>query len=232
MKHLMCLYVCLALLGALLFGSCTIYYFDKPQPIDINNTYKLPNKYTGSWYIKDSLNEASSNWDSISIAKSYYHYITRETYKGALSEFETDTSVLIVDNKMYVKENGTLTAEYAFESDGDSMIVYIEDSDLVEFGSNAFLRQIDYGYILNTRHEHLDDWWELKFIDLRNEDRLIVRGIGDDDIQYLPPHKSLHNDLSEYLIASCSAEEIKAFVDNGGFSNILLTLAYSQRLKN
>ena len=221
-----------AIATSLLFGSCTVYYFDKAQPIDANNSYKLPDRYTGSWHIKGSPDESSFKWDSLSITRSHYHYVSRDAYKVATSEIEADTSIFIVDDKIYLKEDGTLTAVYPFTTVADSMIIYLEDHDLVEFGQKAFLRKIKYGYILNTRHEHLDNWWELKFVDTRHDDRLIVWGISDDDIKSLPPHKPLHEDLEEYINASWTSDEITDFIDRGGFSSTLLILEYSERLKD
>lgn len=220
------------ILLALAFGSCTVYYFDKPQPIDADNTYKLPDKYTGSWYVRESPDEAVENWDSLSVARSSYNYVSREIFKAALSEVEADSSVFIVDDKIYLKEDGMLTSVYSYTTEADSMIIYLEDHNLVEFGPKVFLREIEYGYILNTRHEHLDNWWELKFLDTRDREQLIVRSIGDNDIKFLPPYKSLHEDLPDYIRASWTSEEIENFIDRGGFSNTLVTLVYSERLKD
>ena len=222
----------LACVLALFVGSCTIYYVDNPQPVDANNMYKLPGKYTGSWYIKDSEDEDPADWDSLSITSTYYHSVSRDRLKEAISIIEADSSVIIIDDKVFVTEEGALIAEYAFETEGDSMIIYVEDHDFVEFGSKVFLRKIDYGYLLNTQHDHLEGWWELMFIDTRSKDELSVWSIGDSDIEILPAHQTLHDSLSEYIHASWTTDQVQRFIDNGGFSSSVVTLAYSERLKN
>ena len=214
----------------LFVGSCTIYYVDQPQPVGSKNIYKLPNKLTGSWHVKGEEDKAEVDWDSLSITKTYYHYVSREMYKDALSEVVVDTTVFIVDDKVYVKEDGELVAEYAFTTDGDSLSILLEDHDVVDFGPRAFLREIDYGFILNTQHEHLSNWWELKFVDTRDPDRLVVWSIGDGDIKLLPPYEVLHSELSEYMHAAWTSADVQDFIDKGGFSNLLVTLVYNEQL--
>lgn len=219
------------LIAIVILSSCTAYYVDNAQPIDADNTYNLPKRITGSWYIKESPEDGPSNWDSISITKEYYHYIVRDEYEGAMSEIEEDSSAFIVDDKIYIKDDGKLTAVFPFTIQDDSVKVILVDHELVDFGPKAFFREIDYGYILNTKHEELWDWWDLKFIDLRNNSQMIVRGLADKDLKILPPYETLHEDYTNYLRAKWTSAEVLDFINKGGFSDTLLTLRYDERLE-
>ena len=222
----------IAFSALLSFSSCTSYYIDSAQPIDVENIYSLPKRITGSWYIKESPDDSLADWDSISITKAYYHYVVRDNHKGTMSEIEADSTVFIVDNKIYLQEDGAITAVFPFIMQDDSVVVSLVDHELVEFGPKAFLREIDYGYILNTQHDKLWGWWDLKFIDLRSKSQIVVRGLSDSDLQRLPAYKTLNEEYKNYLQAKWTSSEILGFIDKGGFSDTLITLLYNERLQN
>ena len=137
-------YKYLVLLFPVALFSCTVYYFNEPQPIDSSNIYKMPSKLIGSWYIKDSMDILREDFDSISVGRDYYHLITREQVREAKSNVVSDSTVFIVNNKIYVTVDGEVSGGYAFSMSNDTMVINMVENELVQLGKRAFLRKINY----------------------------------------------------------------------------------------
>ena len=221
----------LVLLLPLVLFSCTIYYFDEPQPVDSQNIYKMPAKLIGSWYIKDSTDLTREDYDSISIGKTYYHLTTRERIVEEVSKVESDSNIFKIYNKIYYTENGVLNGGFDFSTLNDTMTIYTVENEIVELGKKAFLKKINYGYILNTNHDKMIDWWSLKFIDTRDNEKIIIRYINDDDVGKFPTHLVLSEDYKNYIKAKWSSNDIQSFIDKGGFSGTAFVLKHVDKLK-
>ena len=221
----------LILLFPVVLLSCTVYYFNEPQPFDSENIYKMPNKFIGSWYIKDSMDLTREVFDSISIGKDFYHLVSRDRIREAKAKMDLDSSIFILDNKLYYTEEGVLNGGYAFELLNDTMIFNTVDNEFVQLGKRAFLKKIDYGYILNTSHEKMIDWWSLKFIDTRDKVNIVVRCINDKDVEKFPSYRVLGEEFNNYIKARWSVDEMHVFIDEGGFSDTTLILKYDKKLK-
>ena len=218
-------YKYLFLLLPFILVSCETYYFNEPQPIDSKNIYKTPKKFIGFWDIKDPDEVVGS----INIGENFYHLVTKGKETMAKSKFDSDTNTYIIDDKIYFKEDGSLKGGFNYSLNNDTIIINTIENELVEYGQKAFLRKIDYGYILNTNHEHMLDWWEIKFIDVRDKEKIVIRGIDENDVQKFPTHKPLNKQFKEYIKAKWSANEMIEFIDRGGFSSTLLELRYDEK---
>ena len=205
--------------------SCDSYYFNKPQPIDSKDIYKLPKKLTGTWIIEKN---DSGGLDSLIIGKDYFQRIMHFTIED---DINTDSNTYIIGNEIYNRENGNLEGGYPITYKDDSTIVITcIENELVEFGRKAFLRKIKYGYILNIKHDKMDNWWEIRFVDTREKRRTIIRGLNTKDMVLNKNHSVLHEDLNKYILASWTKDDIKQFIDKGGFSDTLLILEFSEKL--
>jgi len=220
-------YKYLFLLLSVVLVSCKIYYFNEPQPVDSKNIYKVPKKIIGFWEIKDP----DEVFGSINIGKDFYHRITETQEKITKSEFDLDSNTYIIDNKFYFKEDGSLKGGFNYRLNNDTINIDVVENELVEFGKKAFLRKIDYGYILNITHEHMFNWWEIKFVDTRDKEKLVIYGIDEKDIQNFPTHQLLSKEFNEYIIAKWSHKQVIEFIDKGGFSSTLLELEYAEKIK-
>ncbi|NNJ56549.1 MAG: hypothetical protein HKP14_10465 [Bacteroidia bacterium] len=144
---------------------------------------------------------------------------------------ESDSTILFLKNKVYTISNGDLDGGYEYRIQNDSVIYNVLEIDLVELGQNAFLRKFSYGYILNIKHGRMNDWWHVKFIDTRNKSGVVIRDLSKKDLIKNKKFKILHEDYTNYLIAEWSKEEMKAFINNGGFSDTTLFLKYEEKTK-
>ena len=208
-------------------SSCSEFYFSKPQPVDVENIYQVPSKYTGVWLKSDEKDKI----DSIFITEDYYKRVTRSIVKELKSKMESDTNVYFIDNKVYSKENGDLEGGYKFTIVGDSVFIDVVLTDYIEFGPRAFFRKINYGYILNQKHEKMNDWWSIKFIDIRNSEKLLIKSLSSKEPILFTDFTVLHEDFDNYLIAKWNSAKIEEFIDLGAFSNSVLELKYAERIK-
>lgn len=222
----------LLILISLVLSSCTDFYFSKPQPIGVDNTYSVPDKYIGLWRLESSDSDRESSIDSIFITKNYYKRISRSETKESKSVMESDSNIYFLNNKVYTKESGDLEGGYHYIIKDDTVIVDVVDIELIEFGENAFLRKIDYGYILNLKHEKMEDWWNIKFIDTRSKEGIIIKNLRKEDLAKNKDYKILHDDFDNYLIANWSKEYVQGFINKGGFSDTTMFLKYNERIKN
>lgn len=214
----------------LTFVSCSDYYFSEPQPVDSANTLKVPKKYRGTWNIGD--NNSNEHAESLIIGESYYKLVDHYRAKESMANLELDSSIFFIDNKVYVTEDGELEGGYDYTIEGDSIIVDVKEIEIVEFGEKAFLRKIDYGYILNLQHEKMKDWWKIMFVDTRNPDRVLIRALTSEDLEKEERHRILHEDFSEYIVAQWSIEQIQKLIDNGGFSDTSVVLSEDNKVQN
>jgi len=214
----------------LILASCSEYYFSEPQPVNSKNILKVPKMHRGTWNIGD--NNSSDHTESLTIGESYYKLVDNYRAKESLAVLEQDSSTYLIGNKVYVKEDGELEGSYDYTIEGDSIIVYVNEFEIVEFGEKAFLRKIDYGYILNLQHEKMKDWWEIMFIDTRNPDGVSIRTLKREDLEKDDNHRILHEDFSDYIVAQWTIEQIQKFIDDGGFSDTSMVLSNNEKVQN
>ena len=168
--------------------------------------------------------------DSLFIGKDYYHFVSRGIIKESMESMKNDTLIYFIDDLIYYKEDNLLQGGYSYTQEGDSSVIFTEDHDIVQFGKEAFVRYIDYGYILNIQHESMIDWWQLRFIDLRNPEMAVICELSKQDENLLPPHEILSEEFPNYLRGSWTKSDIKELLDKGGFSDTLLVLEYEEQL--
>ena len=220
----------LTLIVVLFLTSCTEFYFNTPQPADQSNIYLTPTQIRGAWLFAEPGDSLQMEMDSLYVGEDFYHYISRGIIKESKSLLEQDTMVFIIGDQLYYKEDELLNGAFDFWYEKDSVAIHVEDHEINQFGKKAFLRAIEYGYILNLQHESMIDWWQLKFIDLRNPDRAVICNIAENNKAIFPDHTILSSDFPYYLNASWSKSAFKNFIDLGGFSDTLLVLEYNERL--
>lgn len=214
------------------FSSCTVYYFSEPQPIDTKNIYKVPKKLTGSWYINSDNKKGGNEVDSLVIGETFYSRITKSMVKEPKDTIDLDSNIYCINNKIYSNKTGKLEGGFNYQVIGDSIAIDVVENETVELGKKAFLRKIEHGYILNLNHKNMNDWWEIRYIDTRNKESIIIRELGADDLKQNNNHQILHDDFDNYIVAQWSREQIQEFINNGGFSDTTLVLKQSEKLKD
>ena len=210
----------------IIFSSCNDYYFNNAQPVDSKSTYTTPNKYRGTWYTDDS------KLNTLTIGKDFYTMIEKSQLKESKTKLDLDTNTYFIRNKIYHSEDGILKGGFTYVIKDDSVIIESSEIKRVELGQNAFLRKFDYGYILNLKHGEMNDWWNIRFIDTRNNEGIIIREIDNSDLKKNDNHVILHEDFSEYLIANWTKHDFQNFIDNGGFSDTLFFLKYKEKISS
>jgi len=215
-----------SLIICIMLSSCNNYYFNTPQPVDSKNTYTTPNKSRGTWYTDDN------KLNTLTIGKDFYTTIEKNQWKESKTKLELDTNTYFIGNKIYYSEDSKLKGEYDYVIKDDSVIVESIEIKRVELGQNAFLRKFDYGYILNLKHKEMNNWWNIRFIDTRNKEGVIIREIDNEDLNKNDNYTILHEEFDEYLIANWTKHDFQNFIDNGGFSDTLFFFKYTEKIKN
>jgi hypothetical protein len=210
--------VCIVIVAS----SCESYYFNNPQPKDSKNLYSIPKKYRGDWPLN------MQNTHTLSIGKDYYS--TNERITKSKSELDLDTNAHFIRDKIYFSEENVLQRGYDYSIKGDSII--IEVIEKTEINKNTFLRKIDYGYILNSRHPEMENWYKIQFVDTRNAEGVAIRELDREDLEKLRNYEILHENFNNYLIADWTKNEIQNFIDNGAFSDTICFLKYKERIKH
>lgn len=211
-------------------AACDQEYFSEPQPVNTKNITTTPSKIRGTWVFHGTDNDVKI--DTITIGKRYYQWVTWDSITESGQKLKADSSTYFAGNKIYNRgEDGELEGGYSYRLNADSITIYLQDLKIVDLGRNAFFRKFDYGYILNVRHEKMHDWWELTFIDMRKKDSFTAWRIRDKDMALDNKHKKLHKEISHYYIVRWTVDEMKAFIDKGGFSKELFSAKYKDRIK-
>jgi len=214
-----------------LLSSCNNYYFNAPQPEDSKNSYTIPNKYRGTWYLDKNKST------KLTIGKDFYRTTEREQMIKSKAKMDLDPKTYFIGNKIYYSEGDKyesreLLGGFNYVLKGDSVIVEFTEINHIEFGQNAFLRKFEYGYILNSKHAKMNDWWNLLFIDTRNKKGMTVLRLDREDLNKIENYEMLHEDFSNYFIAKWTKKNLQYFIDNGGFSDMICFLKYKEKIKN
>ena len=225
-KETMKLIALSSLIICMMLSSCNDYYFNKPQPVDSKNTYTTPKKLRGTWYTDDN------KLSTLTIGKDFYTTIEKLQLKESKTKLDSDTNTYFIGNKIYYLEDSKLKGGFDYVIKDDSVIVEYLVIKSDELGQNAFLRKFNYGYILNLKHEEMINWWNIRFIDTRNKEGVIIREIDNEDLYINDNFTILHEDFNEYLIANWTKYDFQNFIDNGGFSDTLFFLKYTEKIKN
>jgi hypothetical protein len=187
----------------------------------------VPKRLTGTWVIEK---EDAKNLDSLIVGRDYYRRITYTTVTESRKAVEMDSSIIILGDRIYEKDDGNLKGGYPFKFEGDSIVVTIIDDHLIEYGRLAFLRKIDYGYILNIKQKDKGDWWELRFIDTRNRGATYIKGLKKKDIDFFKKHTIPNEEFDHYIQAHWSKKDLKEMIDAGVFSDTLLVLRADEKM--
>ncbi|MFK7756557.1 MAG: hypothetical protein AB8B53_06465 [Flavobacteriales bacterium] len=213
-----------------ILSSCAESYFSEPQPLDVKNITKLPKKYTGVWLLGDSSSRSLLTKDSLIVSERFYKMFNKFQFKESIQKIESDSNSFLIEDKLYVIEDGNLKGGFDYEIKSDSIIADVEEVTLVEFGETTFLRKIDQGYILNLEVEASPGWWKLKFIDTRRKDGIVIRELGKEE-QSKPHSKPLSEELNNYFVSGWSKAAMEKYIDSGGFADTLIYLKFNERIK-
>ncbi len=172
--------VCLFLL-LMIAASCTVIYFDQPQPVDARNLRNVPRLLRGQW-TKTSESDSST----ILISKKGYSFREVSHYKMPLRNIESSVKYKLLDGKIYnleeergfpyrVKNDTVWFSEYSEET------IILSDSALLRKGKDC--------YLLNLKKEL---GWEI-FI--------IRKGTGGKFYMDYPLASDLYNLLYRYPVS-------------------------------
>jgi len=187
--------VCLILL-LMIAASCTVIYFDQPQPVDARNLKKVPKALRGQW-TKTSESDSSL----IRIDKTVYFFSQVSHYKLPLSSIQSSVKYRLLENKIYNLEEDTtrgfpfrLTNDTVFFSENSDNIIILSDSAVLRKGKNCYLLNLKTAlgweiymfrkgtggklyvdYLLKNDLFKLMDLYPVSVLDSTREDTLVFR---------------------------------------------------------
>ena len=138
---------------AVQFVSCTVVYFDSPQPVDSENLKKIPSKLHGAWG-----NENGN--DSIIIDKTSFRFIGNTVHMAPKTALDTSSKYKVDNQRIFLnRENNRSGIPSKIVNDS---IIYTE-REVITFNlsDNTILRKANNYYILNNKN---NGWWEIVVI--------------------------------------------------------------------
>jgi hypothetical protein len=180
--------------------------FDEPQPSDIKNLSKFPNRIQGDYL---SLNDSST----LTIDDSMIWRISNFDYK--IHPNELDENSKISGDSLFDSETGD---KWPVSRDGDSLIVSIRLTDtLFMIKPNNFARKFKGYYFLNN---YLDDLgWEVNQMKLKKGELSISSISSETDIKNLNEITETSTDTIPPFKYSVTKKQFKEFIRNNGFSD-------------
>lgn len=149
MKRSACKFLKPALLwNAILFfilASCTVVYFDQPQPVDARNLKKVPKAIQGKW-IKTTETDTST----IEFGKTTYRFSEVNHESVALSHVESWKKYKMKDGLIYNMFEDS-TRGFPYRQSGDTVYFREHFENVITLSDSALLRKGKGSYLLNVR---------------------------------------------------------------------------------
>lgn len=197
------------------------------------------NDTDSSWYVIDKSFSmlivhakekiAAGAWPKIDPEKTltdapFFNYFRRIEYDSLLNPLDTINNYVIRGNRIYeIYEERFLEKGYPFRYDGDTIVVFKNDTICVDLGQNAFLRKLnDNYYVLNIRNSILGEessWWRLILLEM-NDEPVIKLWECNSKTGELPSMfycKTIKKDIF-YFDSQWSASDILKLVKEGYFT--------------
>jgi hypothetical protein len=133
--------------------SCTVVYFDSPQPVDSPNLKQIPARLRGHW-----ANSAST--DSITIDDNSFRLIVSDKHKIPATAADTALAYKIVHNRLFLSDSDYTTG-YPFRVVDDTIIFTKRNVRVLSLSGNTILRKAKGCYILSNMYRGK---WELAVI--------------------------------------------------------------------
>lgn len=211
------------LIFAILFlVKCESIYFENPQPTDIKNKYRFPNKFIGTW-----VNES----DTIFISKDYVYWINEiYPFEVLKTEIDTSTQYLIKNDKIYIinkNEEINLSQGVPFLEKKDTLFFKQNELNEIALGHTNFIRKIGDKYILNQQDK--SKWFSLILFYKNNQNQLVVRGLNKKDLAKINQENLIYKlrqgeSYQLFTNQEWSKAALLNFIKQGGFSDTIFLL--------
>lgn len=205
-----------------IFSSCHEVLFRNPQPVDARNESKIPGKFRGTWI---------DNGDTVIIdSYSYLH----------INYLEEELSIRAIDSLKYTIRDGFIYVQEVDEvgfgkiiAQNDSVIkVQIRKTDEIRLGEHNILRRAGEDYVLSTRNENDEQWWQLSLITQNENKDVLIKYLSEDDLELIDKKHLVFKDENDtYLDVQWKTDEMKDLIKAGLFSDTLLFLEKTHKIK-
>jgi hypothetical protein len=201
-----------------------MFYFHKPQPVDVENIMEFPTAYRGVW---------GQEMDTTIIGKDYVLIITRMESRVERNAVDESNQYRFVDDlvfKLSNEEGDEVSTGSRYFWDQDTLVIFERDVMEIDLGKRAFLREAAEGYIFNRKSEN--NWWEVYYMGPTKNGDIVIRMLKKEDLKALPEIKKVHEkDGSYYLKVNWTKNEIQEVLGRGGFSDTLAILEQQYRIE-
>jgi hypothetical protein len=136
-----------------LIASCTVVYFDSPQPVDSENLKKIPSSLQGTW-------RNSNGNDSIIIDKTSFHFIGNTVYIVPKTALDTSSTYKIVNQRIFSNHENK-SSGIPFKIVNDSIVYTEREVITYNLSDSTILRKAKNCYIFNNKNK---GWWEIVVI--------------------------------------------------------------------
>ena len=201
------------ILAAIVLGSCTTFYFDQPQPVDVKEEPGFPKEIQGVW-VEDG--------DSIVVAERYFLFTDRKIKKLSKEELDTSSRFMIKGNRAFERHEGALQS-HSFEWKNDTAHILLKRKEYrFTLSDSISLRSFGKYYFVNFNRG--DDWWDVYLIE-RKKDGLKIRLLKKEDIRLLqslfPVEVVDSVGTDQYYKVALTKKQMRTFIKKGGFSDTI-----------
>jgi hypothetical protein len=174
--------VCLVFL-LMIAASCTVIYFDQPQPVDARNLRKVPKSLRGQWV---KVSESDSSF--IQIDKKNYSSREVSYYRIPLRSIESSAKYKLLDGKIFNLEEDAQRG-YPYRLSNDTVFFSEWSEGIITLSDSALLRKGRGCYLLNLKTEL---GWEIF---------MLRKGTGGKIYMDYPLKSDLYNLLHRYPVS-------------------------------
>jgi hypothetical protein len=226
------------LLIILLFSltSCVSVYFEEPQPVDSSNLDEIPADFQGTWIEKN---------DTTIINETTFSNVEWKFKPLTQKELDTTKSLLIKGGLIFDLSQDSVKG-FNYSTRNDTIIVHIPDRFDFSLSDSVLLKPISDTYFsLNFKRDSI--WWEVYIFSRNSNNEIIARKLKRKDFTILKSvthnkdveviiepydkNKLTTSEDQQFLNAKLTKNTMLDFINQGGFSDTILTLSPSNKVQ-